>query len=294
MRPEHKPGVGLRQRGGAGFTVVELTVSIVIFGVIGASVASFFGPAVNAWIDTRNRGELGEQADTALRRLLAEVRAAVPNSIRAPSTSCIELVPTSGGGRLRKAVDSVNAGSAPLDTTVATTSFDVLSPLSSPPAVGDFVVIDNQNPNDVYTGSNRAAISAVSTPAAVLGKHRITVAATQFPLGYDGGRFVVVPAAQSAVFYVCSGADGSTNAAGDGKGTLYRLMNYGFNAGAPLSCPSTASAAVLATRVKSCRLVYDPNQGATQQNGFVSVQLELARNGETVSLVLGAHVSNVP
>ena len=51
---------------------------------------------------------------------------------------------------------------------------------------------------------------------------------------------------------------------------------------------------MLASHVKSCRFVYDPNQGATQQNGFVSVQVELARNAETVSLVLGAHVYNVP
>ena len=36
------------------------------------------------------------------------------------------------------------------------------------------------------------------------------------------------------------------------------------------------------------------NQGATQQSGFVSLQIELTRNNETASLVLGAHVSNVP
>ena len=277
-----------------GFTLVELVVAIVIFGIIGASIAVFFVPAVNAWLVTRTRAELSEQADSALRRMVADVRVAVPNSIRTPSTNCVELVPTSGGGRLRMAADTVNAGSAALDTSTATSSFDVLSPLASLPTVGDFVVIDNQNPNDVYSGSNRAAISAVSTPAATLGKHRIAVAATQFPLGYSGGRFVLVAAAQAAVFYVCAGADGSTDAAGDGKGTVYRLMNYGFNASPPAACPSTAGGAVLATRVKSCRFIYDPNKGATQQNGFVSVQLELARNGEIASLVLGGHVSNVP
>lgn len=281
-------------RSSRGFTLVELVVTIVIFGLIGASIAVFFVPAVNAWVDTRNRAELSDQADTALRRMLADVRVAVPNSIRAPSTDCVEMVPTSAGGRLRMAADTVNPGSVSFDTSAATSSFDVLSPLSAIPAVGDYVVIDNQNPNDVYGGSNRAAITAVSTPAATLGKHRIAVTATQFPIGYVGGRFVLVPATQAAVFYVCVGADGSTNATGDGKGTLYRLMNYGFNASPPLACPSTASGAVLATRVKSCRFIYDPNKGATQQNGFVSIQIELARNGETASLVLGGHVSNVP
>ena len=47
-------------------------------------------------------------------------------------------------------------------------------------------------------------------------------------------------------------------------------------------------------RVTIDRFVYDPNQGATQQNGFVSIQLELSRRGDSVSLVVGAHVANVP
>ena len=54
------------------------------------------------------------------------------------------------------------------------------------------------------------------------------------------------------------------------------------------------AAAVLATRVKSCRFVYDPNQGATQQSGFVWMQLELARAGETAHMAVGAHVANGP
>jgi MSHA biogenesis protein MshO len=170
----------------------------------------------------------------------------------------------------------------------------VLTPLAALPVAGDFVVVDNQNPGDVYAGSNRAAISAVATPGAAFGAHRITVASTQFPLGYEGGRFVVVPAAQAAVFYVCSGADGTLDASGNGKGTLVRKANYGFSATYPAACPATTGAAVMATHVRSCRFIYDPNQGATQQNGFVSLQLELARNGETASLVFGAHVVNAP
>ena len=81
--------------------------------------------------------------------------------------------------------------------------------------------------------------------------------------------------------------------AGVGTGTLYRLTRA-FNAAYPAGCPSTAGAAVLATRVKSCRFVYSPTAGATQQSGFVSMQLELERNNETVSLLLGAHVMNAP
>lgn len=287
-----------------GFTLIELVVAMVLFGLMAATLVVFLRPAFDSYLATRVRAELTAMAGQALNRMQNDVRSAVPNSIRTPGATCFELVPTSSGGRFRRAADIVNDSapgctpgadcSAPLDTSAATTVFDVLNPLSPTPAAGDFVVVDNQNPGDVYAGSNRAAISAVAAPAPAFGAHRITVAGTQFPLGYDGGRFVVVPAAQAAVFYVCSGADGTLDAAGNGKGTLFRKANYGFDAAYPGTCPATAGAAVMATHVRSCRFVYDPNQGATQQNGFVSLQLELARNGETTSLVFGAHVVNAP
>ena len=288
-----------------GFTLIELVLVIVIGSVIAATLVVFVKPAIDSYIASRARADLSDQTDTALRRMVRDVRLAVPNSIRIPGDQCFELVPTSTGGRLRTAPDTQNnvptdcstpgpTCAAPLDTSQATTAFDVLSPLSATPAVGDWVVVGNQTPADVYGGSNRAAITAavVAPPNAAFGKHRITVASTQFPLGYDGGRFSVVPNAQRAVFYVCSGAGVDAN--GNGTGTLYRLQNYGFNAAYPSACPSTAAGDVLATRVRSCSFVYDPNQGATQQSGFVWIELELRRNGERAHMAMGAHVANGP
>ena len=75
---------------------------------------------------------------------------------------------------------------------------------------------------------------------------------------------------------------------------LVRLMGYGYNAGYPAGCPSVNSGHVLASHVLSCQFVHDPNQGATQQNGFVWLQLVLARSGERTTLAFGAHVDNAP
>ena len=283
-----------RTRPRRGFTLVELIVTLVLFGLMGATLVVFLRPAVDSWLAVRNRAALASDADHALRRMLRDVRAAVPNSIRSPGAQCFELVPTGGGGRYRMAADGVTAGSAPADPQAATTQFDVFSSLQPLPAVGDWVVVDNQNPGDVYSGANRSAITALATPAAAHGRHRLSIDALQFPLGYDGGRFNWVPDSQKAVFYVCSGASTTLDGNGDAPGVLYRLKNYGFNASAPASCPSVAGADVLATGVRSCRFLYNANQGATQQSGFVSLQIELTRNNETASLVLGAHVSNVP
>ena len=277
-----------------GFTLVELIATLVLFGLMAATMTIFFRPAFEAWMSTRSRTALAAEADQGMRRVMRDVQQAVPNSLRSPNSSCIELVPANAGGRFRMAIDTVNAGSAAADPATATSSFDVLSPLSSVPAVGDWVVVDNQNPGDVYSGANRSAVSGVSVPAATLGRHRLAINALQFPLGYDGGRFSVVPNAQKAVFYVCSGASTTLDGNGNAPGVLYRLKNYGFNAAAPASCPSTVGADVLATGLRSCRFNYTANQGATQQSGFLQVQLEFTRNKETASLVFGAHVVNTP
>lgn len=277
-----------------GFTLIELVLVIVIAGILAASLTVFLKPAIDAYFDTRRRTDLTDAADTALRRMAKDVRHAVPNSIRPVSGSCFQLVPTIAGGRYRKTSDTVldtpsplpctpsATCSAPLDTTQAATVFDVLSPLETVPAKDDWVVIDNQNGSDVYTATNRAQISETpATPArSTDGLHRIRIASTQFPNGYDGGRFVVVPNAEPTVFYSCV------------NGRLYRTV-AAFDANQATTC-TLASGAVVATDVQGCAFVYDPNKGATQQSGFMWMRLELGRAGESVALAHGVHVVNVP
>jgi MSHA biogenesis protein MshO len=268
-----------------GFTLVELVVVIMITGIMAASIAVFFVPAINAYFDTRRRAEMTDTADTALRRMARDVRRAVPNSIRIVGAACFELVPTTAGGLYRRAADINNAGEDPLDLSQPDVSFDVLSQLSVAPTGGDFVVIGNQNGNDVYAGTNRGTVGGwvPATPAQLVTREgRITLnPAAQFPAGYDGGRFQVVAAAEPSVFYVCDVA----------AGTLRRLVRA-FNAAAPVACPPGGE--LLASNVSACTFVYSSNPSATQGAGFVSMWLELTSGGETMALSSGAHVSNVP
>jgi len=278
-----------------GFTLIELIVVMVVTGIIAASIVVFFRPAFNSYVAVGRRAGLTELADTALRKMSRDIHLAVPNSIRSPNSQCFELVPTSTGGRYRMGPDTTLAGSAWFDGTAAVSALDVLTPLSATPVAGDWLVIDNQNTNDVYAGTNRAAILSVAAPPDPnLGYSRITLqAATQFPVGYTGGRFTVVPNAQNAVFYVCAGA--GVDAEGSGTGTLYRFANYGYTAATPASCPVpvVGTTPVLATKVKSCRFDYSPTSG-TQQNSFVWMTLEIADQNEPIAMVQGTHVDNVP
>ena len=83
--------------------------------------------------------------------------------------------------------------------------------------------------------------------------------------------------------YVCSGADGTLDSKGDGKGTIYRITRS-FVSTYPSSCPSTTGALVVgtvATKVLSCNFIYDANHGATQQSGFLWLEFEVVpRDGD--------------
>ncbi|MEY2653255.1 MAG: hypothetical protein RLZZ524_282 [Pseudomonadota bacterium] len=291
------------RRATAGFTLVEVIVVMVVAGVLAATLTVFLRPAIDGYIDSRERAGLQAEAEITLATMVREVRRAVPNSIRSPGNQCFELLPASGGGRYRSGPDTVNDSgaactpgancSAWVDTGTLTTTFDVLSASGTPAAVGDSIVINNQNGNDVYEGLNRSRITAVETPAAPYGVVRLTIEPLQVSPGYDGARYSVVPQDQQAVFYGCVDADGTLDAQGNGRGRLLRLSGYGYDATAPSSCP-TAGGVMVASGVRSCNFVHDPNQGATQQSGFVWIELQIARHGETAHLGMGAHVPNAP
>ena len=286
-------------RQASGFTLVELVLVVIITGILAPALTVFFKPALEGYFDTRRRAELGDMADTALRRMGRELRRAVPNSLIAHDGNCIEFVLAKSGGLYRRAVDISNAGSDPLDSTAADVSFDVLSPLAAAPVQGDFVVIGNQNTADVYaegSGSTRAevqewALLPEPPPGDISrGKGRLTLkSAHPFPPAYDGGRFFVVSQAEQRIAYVCRNTG---EAAGNGSGTLVRVVR-GFDGSVPGACPTpTASEAPRARRAAACSFDYQP--GATEQSGFVSIRLQLLEASERITLVYGAHVSNVP
>jgi MSHA biogenesis protein MshO len=92
-----------------------------------------------------------------------------------------------------------------------------------------------------------------------------------------------VPGAEQTVAYVCDIS----------AGTL-RRVTYPSLSPAPRCTAPSGNAALVATGVTACNFVYAANQGATQQSGFVQLQLTLSRKGESVPLTLGAHVDNTP
>ncbi|MDZ7938875.1 MAG: type II secretion system protein [Rhodoferax sp.] len=264
-----------RQRG---FTLVELIMVIVIMGVIGGVVAVFMRAPIDAYFDSARRAALTDVADTAVRRMARDVRKALPNSIRVPSATCLEFIPTRTGGRYRT-VDAA-AGTA-LDFTVADTQFNMLGRNSLLPAdqqiqPGDVVAVYNLGiPGaSAYAQENTAVIAAGGVVDGGV-ETAITIAARQFPLESGSNRFHVIPTEERVVAYVCTG------------NTLRRTVTTGSFTSA---CPATGP--ILATNVQSCAFVY--NGSDLQRNGLVQIDLRISSNNETVSLYHEVHVNNSP
>ena len=291
----------------SGFTLVEMIVVMVITGIIGGMVAMFIRAPVQGYVDSSRRAEMGDIADTALRRLGRDIRTAVPNSVRVPAAACVanagtpcylEFLPTRTGGRYRAApatagpVVCVSYARAVLDFDINDGCFEVIgAPVTF--VAGDQIVIGSTQSSgdapykDTFAGNGvrRAYIGGAGAQSFVSMTAERLPAFAEVP----GQRFDVVPGDQNAVTYACINTGVDAN--GDGSGTLMRYWAYGFNPNLLAPPPVGGSAAMLADRVSACEITYDL---VNQRSGMVAIRLGISRSGESISLYHAIHVNNVP
>lgn len=284
-----------------GFTLVELIMVIVIMGVIGGMVAVFMKNPIDAYFSSSRRAGMTDVADTVVRRVTRDIRKALPNSLRLPTSgspsSCIEFMPTKTGGRYRAAVDSSGNGDI-LDFTTADTSFDMMGANStlSDQAIGagDLIAVYNLGipGSDAYNQDNTSPVSTPVGVGSLPNETKINIASKRFPLASGTNRFHVIPSIEHVVSYVCSGA--GTSASGNGTGTLYRYARRLATAyPTPATCPVPPSGTpVLAQNVSSCSFIY--NGSDLQRNAVVQMTIGLTSGGETVNLYHEVHVDNTP
>lgn len=262
-----------------GFTLVELIVVMVLLGILAGSFTVFFKPAVDAFFDARRRADMTDAADTALRKMAQDVRRAIPNSLSlidgittdADGQACFQIVPTIGGGRYRTEIDTADASAVALnEASAAPFRLSVLASQGTAAAVGHFVVINNQNGDDVYTGASRAAVTALGPP--------LTLDANPTASGYMGGRFQLVSNNESAVMYICA------------NNTLTRRTFTGAPA-ERTACETDG--ALVAGNVSRCTFTYD-DAGATHGLLTLTLVLTHAASGEAITLSYAIHVDNTP
>jgi MSHA biogenesis protein MshO len=260
-----------------GFSLIELIVVMVLMGILALSVTMFFKPAVDSFIDARRRADMSDAADTSLRKMAQDIRRAVPNSLNliAPLYSgttqlaCFQIVPTIAGGRYRTDIDTAdNAAIALNDSSPSPFRMAILAAQGRPAAVGDFVVINNQNADDVYNGASRARISALAP---------VTLATNPTVSGYMGGRFQLVSGQEQSVMYTCA------------NNRLTRKILPDFTKKAACETDGT----LLAGNVSGCAFSYG---SAGETSGLLTLSLTMTHAASQESITLGhaIHVDNAP
>jgi MSHA biogenesis protein MshO len=282
----------------SGLTLIELTIVIVLTGILAAIIVQFAWP-IFAYNDSLRRAALADTADTALRRMGRDLRLALPNSVRVTSAGGIvymELLLVRVGGRYRS--DSVGgagtcaaAGDA-LTFGAADTCFTTLGdvPNISQVATSDYVVVFNLQPGtssaNAYefpgTGGNKSQITPVPVDGA--GSEKITFASNTFTYESPGKRFYII---QGPVTYACNAT----------AQTLTRISGYTIASAQPVP-PAGGTSALLASGVTRCSFTYDASASA-QGAGLATMALQLTANTskggtETVTLYHAVHVNNVP
>jgi MSHA biogenesis protein MshO len=276
-----------RARTSLGFSLVELIIVIAILGILSASVGVFIANPVRAYFETIDRATLTAAGNTAVRRIMRELQAAVPNSARITASggsTFLEYVPIVDAGRYRAAAsNNFPTQNDPLVVTDATdSSFQVLGPAVNVPSGSQLVVLNLGYGNaNLYTGTNIRTVTSIGSTVQTITFTPTTV----WPGDSPGYRFYIV---NGAVTYACT-----PNASG--TGTLTRYSGYAIQATQPSSTStsplSTATSSLVLDDVTSC--TFTPGPVSADLNA-VQIALQLTRSGETVSMYSQVHAPNNP
>jgi MSHA biogenesis protein MshO len=275
----------------AGFTLMELVVTLVILGIVSAMVAVFLLKPIQGYFDTTRRARLVDAADFALRRIARDLATAVPNSVRSDATQqYMELLQSRSGGRYCNATD---CGNPLLD---ADTTFSVIGPGVSFANL-DSVVIGNLPSSgcDAYLTAPNRNLNSLNFAGSLPNLIQFTGPAFSSSCAEITKRFEIVV---GPVTYACD--SGAT------PPTLWRYSGYAIQAAQPVAIATLDALvatgvsgvpgvkAALATNVNCAQTSFDTS---AKGEGLVELRIQLqdlSASGETVNLYRQVKVDNTP
>ena len=287
-------------RRSAGMTLIELVIVITLSAICVTFMTMFVVTPINAYNSQTQRAQLVDAADSALRLLSRDLRAALPNSVRIANGSnivALEMIETIDGARYRDN-GPLTDPTQWLDFTTADTAFATTVPFSQVTlpfsSSSDYLAIYNVG----VPGANAYALANVITPAGTT----ITIKAGstpnaqlvtmtpgfQFSWGSPGKRVYLV---SGPITYLCDMS----------IGVLTRYTGYAIGPTQLTSDSSLLAAGASAGRVSanvgSCAFTYAP--GTPARGGMATLSLTLTSSSasttaQTVQLVHQVHLVNAP
>jgi MSHA biogenesis protein MshO len=271
----------------AGFTLVELVVALVLAAIVASFVVLFLDAPVQSYFAQTRRSDLVDSANRIADAVTADVRTALPNSIRykpSGSTKALELLATDGVARYYATLDKPATMGQELAVGSALPSFATLDSFSTRtlPYQEPYVAVGNLGAPSTYDAYNSA--SGVMTPATV----RINVSANPVAPPAPGENlvsptsgtmtFANAPAPHNAylvsgpVSYVCDPA----------AGTFRRYSSYAVTA--IQAVPPAGPSALIAHDVSACTVAFGI---ANPQYGQLAIlTVTLSSGGESLQLFL--------
>ncbi len=299
----------MKQKVHTGFTLIELIIVIVLLGIMSVGAGMLISRPIEAYGDQLRRQQLVDSAEMAVRKIEADIRRALPNSIRvielSPNNSWVlEMVNTVDGARYRDEAGGIfTTANEILSFTSAAgdQQFNLLGLFTSLPSIGlpinyatYQVVIYNTNHIDIYADAAASSNPGIISPAGLTlnidgtgVEHNLTLSsAFQFRYQSPTQRLFIV---DGPVSYICDNA----------TGLLVRYDAYAYQASqndvdtdAELSALG-ANVDRVATQLSGCDIDYQA--GSPQRGGLITLDMNLTDiEGESVRLLHQVHVDNLP
>ena len=280
----------------AGFTLVELVITIALSTIVISFMSIFVSGPVTAYNDQERRAELVNVADHTLQLLARDVRRALPNSVRVRSNGSVvalEILRSADGGRYRDRPPGNQARRLRFNNSDGSFNTigslqNIAKPFSS---TSHYLSIYNVG----VSGADAYELANVITPAGtqididadtVTGEDRVTLSPSfRFAFESPAQRVFLV---EGPVTYLCDTS----------SGIMTRYFGYSI-ASSQASRDSAAellSAGAGSTDVgynlSACAFQYTP--GTAERSGLLSLSLTLTDSGENITLLRQVHVDNVP
>jgi MSHA biogenesis protein MshO len=270
-------------------------IVIVLSAIVVAFMTMFIVTPIDAFSAQKQRAQLSDAADGALRLLSRDLRAALPNSVRTATSGTVvalELLATVDGARYQDNGPLTNAALW-LDFTQADGAFATTVPFSEITlpysSTSSYLSIYNVG----VTGANAYAMANVITPAgttitistgATANAQLVTMSPSfQFSLGSPGKRVYLV---SGPVSYLCDTS----------SGLLTRYSGYTITATQATSAAALmaagATSGVVASNVAGCTFTF--TAGTSERVGMASLLLQMSSNSQQVKLLHQVHLVNAP
>jgi MSHA biogenesis protein MshO len=248
----------------SGFTLIELIVAIVLAAIVASFMVLFLEAPMQDYFAQTRRADLVDSANRIAGAVAADVRTALPNSLRFAvngSSKGLELLATAGVARYYGQGDKNGGpGELPICLTLPCGSVNSFTTLDTfvPQAAGTYLSVGNLGippTYDAYNAANKVMMAAagitVGPNPGTPGENLVT-SLPSAPIAFQAP---AQPPAHNAylvtgpVSYVCN-----PNPANPAAGTFLRYSGYGITTAQAV--PPAGPGGLIAHNVASCTISY--------------------------------------